>query len=261
MAPGTKTIIGITSSVAALLFVVFLYWVTRNRSNALVKEQWSKWAAVALVGYTVIGGLLLEVPRQHILNETIRNLYYHVPMWFTMIFLFFLSFLNSIHYLSSGNLKFDPYAASLTKVGIVFSILGMVTGMEWAQYTWGAAWSNDPKQLGTAICMLIYFAYLVLRGGMKDEEKRARLSAVYNIFAFCMMIPLLWILPRMVDSLHPGNGGNPGFNSYDLDSRMRAVFYPATIGWICLGLWISKLHIRIQLLRYREEGFHFDFEK
>jgi heme exporter protein C len=251
----------VISSVLTLAFLGFLFWITRNKSTVLVNESFTKWVAVLLAGYTVVGGFLMKVPRLDIINETIRNLYFHVPMWFTMIFLFFLSFLNSIHYLATGNLKFDAYSASLTKIGIVFSILGMLTGMEWANYTWGTPWSNDPKQLGTAICMLIYFAYLVLRGGMKDEEKRAKLSSVYNIFAFCMMIPLLWILPRMVDSLHPGNGGNPGFNSYDLDSHMRAVFYPAIIGWICIGLWISKLHIRIQLLRYRAEGFSFDFEK
>lgn len=251
----------IIGSVITVALLVFLFWVTREKATFLLKESITKWTAVLLVGFSLIGGFLIPVPRMAVLHETIRNLYFHVPMWFAMIFLFFLSFLNSIHYLASGKLKYDAYTDSLTKTGIVFSVLGMVTGMEWANYTWGSPWSNDPKQLGTAITMLIYFAFLVLRGGIKDEEKRAKLSAVYNIFSFCMMIPLLWILPRMVDSLHPGNGGNPGFSSYDLDSNMRPVFYSAVIGWICMGLWLSKIHIRIQLLKYREEGFVFDFEK
>lgn len=254
-------IAGIIGSVITIGLLVLLFWITKNKPAALLRESATKWAAVLLTGYSIIAGLLGEVPAMGVLNETIRNLYFHVPMWFGMIFLFFLSFLNSIHYLATGQLKYDAYTDSLTKTGIVFSILGMVTGMEWAKYTWGQPWSNDPKQLGTAITMLIYFAFLVLRNGIKDEEKRAKLSAVYNIFAFCMMIPLLWILPRLVDSLHPGNGGNPGFSSYDLDSNMRMVFYPAVLGWICMGLWLSKLHIRIQLLKYRSEGFLFDFEK
>ena len=252
---------GIIGSLITIALLVFLFWVTKTKGNTLIREPFTKWAAVILIGYSIIAGLLGKVPDMDIINETIRNLYFHVPMWFCMIFLFFLSFLNSIHYLSTGNLRYDTYTDSLTKTGIVFSIAGMLTGMEWANFTWGAPWSNDPKQLGTAITMLIYFAYLVLRGGLKDEEKRAKLSAVYNIFAFCMMIPLLWILPRMVDSLHPGNGGNPGFSSYDLDSNMRMVFYPAVIGWICMGLWLSKIHIRISLLKYRAEGFLFDFNK
>jgi heme exporter protein C len=89
---------------------------------------------------------------------------------------------------------------------------------------------------------------------LSDEEKRAKISAVYNIFAFALMIPLIWVLPRMVDSLHPGNGGNPGFNAYDLDARMRTVFYPAVIGWFLLGLWISTLIIRTELIRYRKDN-------
>jgi heme exporter protein C len=219
-----------------------------------MRRSWWKVLCVLLLAYTIIGGLLLPVPRLNIVNETIRNLYFHVPMWFGMILLFLISFVYAIRYLRSGNLRDDLYATEFINVGILFSILGMVTGMEWAQYTWGAAWSNDPKQLGTALAMLIYFAYLVLRGGMKDEEKRARISAVYNIFAFALMIPLIWVLPRMVDSLHPGNGGNPGFGAYDLDSKMRLVFYPAVIGWFLLGLWVTTLRIRLRILTHEAEN-------
>jgi heme exporter protein C len=52
----------------------------------------------------------------------------------------------------------------------------------------------------------------------------------------------------MTDSLHPGSGGNTGFNTYDLDNDLRKVFYPASVGWILLGVWISTLFIRLQLI-------------
>jgi heme exporter protein C len=60
-----------------------------------------------------------------------------------------------------------------------------------------------------------------------------------------MLIPLIFILPRLTDSLHPGNGGNPGFNVYDLNSQLRIVFYPAVIGFILLGVWIADLRLRV----------------
>ena len=60
-----------------------------------------------------------------------------------------------------------------------------------------------------------------------------------------MLIPLIFILPRLTDSLHPGNGGNPGFNVYDLNSQLRIVFYPAVIGFICLGLWIADIKYKL----------------
>ncbi len=218
-----------------------------------MRSWWWKILCLVLVGYTVIGGFLMPVPRLDILNETIRNLYFHVPMWFTMIVLFATAFYYSIKYLRTGNLQDDVYALQFTNTGIFFSIIGLLTGMEWAQYTWGAAWSNDPKELGTAMSMLIYFAYSILRGGLKDDEKRAKISAVYNVFAFAMMIPLIFVLPRMVDSLHPGNGGNPAFKQYDLDKYMRMVFYAAVVGWILLGVWIATLKTRVAMVKYRRE--------
>ena len=225
-----------------------------------MRLQWWKLLCILLLGYTIIGGMLLPVPAMYILNETIRNLYFHVPMWFTMMILFGYAFVYSIKYLRSGKAEDDVKAVEFTNVGIIFSLLGLFTGMEWAAETWGTPWSNDPKQLGTAMCMLTYFAYIILRGGMKDEEKRARISAVYNIFAFAMMIPLLFILPRMVDSLHPGAGGNPAFKQYDLDNNMRMVFYPAVVGWFLLGLWLTQIKVRIRAAGMQHEA-QFDFQK
>lgn len=78
---------------------------------------------------------------------------------------------------------------------------------------------------------------------------RARISAVYNIFAFVLMIVFIQVLPRLTDSLHPGNGGNPAFGEYDLDRQMRLVFYPAMIAWIGMGYWIWDIRCRIEKLK------------
>ena len=207
-----------------------------------------KIGAVILVFYTLIAGFLIDVPALDILNETIRNLFFHVTSWFAMVFLFIASFVYSIRHLRSGAEKDDRMAKVFAQVGIVFGIAGMVTGMLWAQYTWGRFWVPDPKLNGAAIALLAYLAYLVLRNSLNDPMKRGRVSSVYNIFAFVMMVLFVFILPRMTDSLHPGNGGNPGFGGYDLDNTMKLVFYPSIIGWILLGLWISEIRIRMEQL-------------
>jgi heme exporter protein C len=107
---------------------------------------------------------------------------------------------------------------------------------------------------GAAISILIYMAYVVLRNSMDEEQKRARVASVYNIFAFVMLIVFLLVYPRMnkVDSLHPGNGENPAFSSYDLDSNMRLVFYPAVAGWIMMGMWLANLSYRAAILKYNQ---------
>jgi heme exporter protein C len=211
-------------------------------------KPWLKITTVILIAYTIIGGLLFDVPRLNIVNETIRALYFHVPMWFGMVVLFCVSTVYAIQYLRNPSIQKDINSVEFANTGLMLGMLGIFTGMVWANYTWGSPWHGDPKQNGAAISLLVYLAYFVLRGSIENEEQRARLSAVYNIFAFAAMIPLIFIIPRMTSSMHPGSGGNPGFNMYDLDSKMRMVFYPAVAGWILLGVWIATLRIRVRNL-------------
>ncbi len=191
----------------------------------------------------------IQYPFRNILAETIRNTYFHVPMWFSMIILFGVSAWYSLKYYRKGNMEDDRRSIAFVKVGLIFGVMGMITGMLWAKFTWNAYWSWDVKQNMSAIALLIYAALMVMRSSVEDDMQKARLSAGYNMFAFMLLIPLLFIIPRMADSLHPGNGGNPAMGGEDLDNTMRMIFYPAVIGWIMLGLWISQLVYRVDNLK------------
>ena len=180
--------------------------------------------------------LPFHFPYQPRILESIRNLMLHVPMWFTMFVLMGIAFVASIKQLASARATAeDEKAESAVRVGLLFGFLGLVTGSVWARFTWGAWWVDDPQLNGALVTVLVYSGYMVLRNSLESAALRARLSAVYNLFAFVILIILLMVLPRFTESLHPGKGGNPGFNSYDLDSALRAAFYPAVIGWISLA--------------------------
>lgn len=224
-----------------------------KKSNSLfLGLQWWKWLCIALLFYTFIQGLLIEVPRLPILHETIRNLFFHVTIWFSMIIMMISSLIYGIRYLKSNNLDYDIKASETAYTGVFLGVLGLLTGSLWAKFTWGAWWVNDAKLNGAAATMLVYLAYIVLRGSIDDENKKARISAVYGVFAFTLMLVFIMILPRLTDSLHPGNGGNPGFSKYDLDSNMRTVFYPAVIAWALLASWITDIRIRIKRISLQE---------
>ncbi len=221
-----------------------------------MRQNWWKILAIVLLLYTLVAGLLMDVPRLPILNETIRALHFHVTMWFGMILLLVVSVYHSVKFLRTNDLAHDDLAVEFANIAIVFGVLGIATGMLWAQFAWGDYWSGDPKQNAAAIGILMYFAYLILRNSLIDGYQRARIGAIYNIFAFAAFIPLIFVLPRLTDSLHPGNGGNPGFNAYDLDSKLRMVFYPAIIGWTLFGAWIATLRVRSRRIN-REMEDHF----
>lgn len=228
-----------------------------------------KWIGLLLVLYSIFAGFLGDVPRLPVLHETIRNLYFHVTMWFTMIILLTVSVYWSVKHLLRGpetqpsgqslleaeweQNRYDSIASSLVNVAMLFGIIGLVTGMLWAQFTWGSFWVNDPKLNGTAVTLMIYAAYFILRQSFKNERTGQRMSSIYSIFAYVLMIVFIGILPRLTDSLHPGNGGNPGFGSYDLDATMRWVFYPAIMGWALIGWWLVTLRVRIEKIEFLKE--------
>jgi heme exporter protein C len=215
-------------------------------------KHWYKILSTILILYSLTWGMLNPVPRLDILNETIRNVYYHVPVWFAMLFMMAVSLYYSILTLSSARLDDDSKASNAAIVGFFFSLPGLATGSVWAKFTWGTWWTfQDPKLNGVAISILIYLAYFILRSSVEDEMKKAKVSAVYNVFAFVMMTIFIMVLPRLTDSLHPGNGGNPAFGKYDLDSNMRTVFYPAVIGWILFSYWLFQIRNRINFINSR----------
>ncbi|HMB93311.1 MAG TPA: cytochrome c biogenesis protein CcsA [Rhodothermales bacterium] len=207
----------------------------------------------------LLGAFLLQIPRINILEHTARNLYFHVPMWFTMMAATFVSAYHSLQYLRTNQPVRDVRAREAAVLAVTFGILGLVTGSVWAHYTWYQGtdlwWNFDPKQSMAAVQVLIYGAYFVLRSAIDDLEKRGRIAAVYNVFAIVTVPFLLYVLPRQMESLHPGAEGNPAFSDIT-HPIMRLVFYPAVIGFIGLFWVLYTQRVRAALLHRHVDGLY-----
>jgi heme exporter protein C len=214
----------------------------------MFKKYWWKILSMILLLYAVIMGFVVDVP-DTMIAQTIRNLFYHVGMWFGMFAMLVTGFIYSLRYLKSFDEKEDEVAVEAVNVGLMFGFLGILTGMIWANFTWGAPWVKDPKLNGAAVGIFIYLAYFILRNSIPDIQKRARVGAVYNIFAFVLWIVFVLIMPRLAgESIHPGKETPPVLPMH-LEPSMRIVFYPAMAGWILLGFWILQIRIRVRRIR------------
>ncbi|MCK9480841.1 MAG: cytochrome c biogenesis protein CcsA [Bacteroidia bacterium] len=211
------------------------------------KLNWWKYLTIGLMLYTLVGGILIKVPvNVGMLDQTIRNLFYHVPMWFSMFLLLLGSWVYSIKYLNTMKVEYHRWAYALGVAGTLAGFSGIFTGMLWASSTWGTPWTRDPKLNGAAVGLLIYIAYWLLNRSITDPVKLRKIAAIYNIFVYPVFIALIWIIPKLSDfSIHPGSGDTVGFNEYDLNHNMRFVFYPAIIAWSMLFVWIASLKVRI----------------
>lgn len=220
-----------------------------RRSYTLVRNAILGWMTLV-----ILGAFLIDIPRINILEHTARNLYFHVPMWFTMMAAGVVSAYQSVRFLGGSDLVRDVRAAAAARVGVLFGILGLATGIVWARFTWYVAadiwWNFDPKQSMAAVQLLIYGGYFVLRSSLDEPGKRARIAAVYNLFAFATLPFLLYVLPRQLESLHPGAEGNPAFSDIT-HPMMRLVFYPAVLGFIGLFWILYTQRVRLERLRLR----------
>jgi len=214
---------------------------------------------VILLTYALLAGLLQTLPNVGgNLQQTSRNLFFHVPMWFTMYLMMALSVYWSIQFIRTQNLRFDISAREAAATGVFFGFLGLFTGSVWSRVTWGEAlasddptawWAWDPKQTMALIAVLIYLAYFLLRNSLSEEHQKAKIGSIYNIFAAASLIPLTWILPRKLGGLHPGGKeGSPLFDNKDISNDYRWIFYPAILGFMLLGLWLLELRIRTRKL-------------
>ncbi len=209
---------------------------------------WKYGVAVWLTA-VIIAGFLIPIPDIPILHQSARNFFFHIPMWFTMTVLFLVGLFYSIRYLNDQIPEMDLKAVSANAVGVTFGICGLLTGSLWARFTWGTWWTfAEPKMNMSAMALMIYAAYFVLRTAFSDPVKRAKMSAVYNVFAASTIPFLIYIIPRQLPSLHPGASGNPAFSDMT-DPSIRWIFYPAVIGFIGLGWWIRDIMLRYLKLR------------
>ena len=210
------------------------------------------WKYVVAVWMTIviIAGFLIPIPEIAILKESARNLFLHVPMWFTMSVCFAAGLYYSIRYLNNPIMKFDRKAETATQVGLIFGICGLITGAIWARFTWGTWWTfAEPRMNLSALGMLIYVGYFVLRTAFDNPKKRAKIAAVFNVFAATTIPFLLYIIPRQLPSLHPGADGNPAFSEITAP-ELRYIFYPAVIGFIALAVWLNDILNRYKNVKY-----------
>ncbi|HET6527121.1 MAG TPA: cytochrome c biogenesis protein CcsA [Balneolaceae bacterium] len=213
-------------------------------------KPWKYIVAVWITGI-IIAGFLIPIPDIPILEQSARNLFFHVPMWFTMFVCFGVGFVYSIKYLNSNDIAADRKASTATQIGVLFGVCGLLTGSIWARFTWGTWWTfAEPRMNLAALGMMIYVAYFVLRTAFDNPEKRAKISAVFNVFAATTIPFLMYIIPRQLPSLHPGAEGNPAFSEITAP-ELRYVFYPAVVGFIALAVWLNDVLNRYKKIKHQ----------
>ncbi len=210
----------------------------------------TKIALLVWLAVVIVAAFFYVHAAEGFIGESSRIVFFHVPMAWIAVLAFLVSCIASVMYLRRRDPKDDIRASVSAGLGLLFAVLATTTGAVFAKIMWGAYWNWDPRQTSITILLLIYAAYLALRGAVDDPERRASLSAVYAILAFVTVPFLVFVVPRIYWSLHPDTIINTrGANEFD--SRYTQVLFASVLGFTGLYVWLYTIGCRIETIRQR----------
>lgn len=190
---------------------------------------------------------LVFAPTEQEMGDVQRIFYFHVSAGWVGMIGYFASFIAGIAYLAKGERNWDVVGRAGVELGLVFVLINIITGSIWARPAWNTWWTWDPRLVTATIMELVYVAYLMLRQGVEDPDRRARFGAVYAIVGF-VSVPITFFSIRISRTIHPvviGNNAPDAEGSFDMTSDMKTTFFFSLFAFTIIG--ISLLWNRIRL--------------
>ncbi|MEW5994503.1 MAG: cytochrome c biogenesis protein CcsA [Candidatus Zixiibacteriota bacterium] len=215
------------------------------------RYMWWKILTLVAMSLMIVLSFVTPAPQQQI-GEASRIFYYHTPMAWICVIAFAMAMIYSIRYLKTRSLAEDDKAVETARLGLVFCALATITGAIFAKVTWGSFWNWDPRQTSIFILLLIYGAYFALRNAVEVEERRAALAAVYAIFAFITVPFLIFVVPRVMPSLHPADSVIDEQLEFTMGATVRGIFLASLTCFVLLYTWLFSLARRISAVRRRQ---------
>jgi len=206
--------------------------------------MWWKICLLVWICGVIVAAFLLPAPQSQ-LGEVSRIFFFHVPMAWIAVLSFFISFVFSILYLKKKDITYDACASSASRLGLLFAILATISGSIFAKSTWGSFWNWDPRETSIFILLLIYGAYFALRSAVESQERKATLSSVYAILAFVTVPFLVFVVPRVYQSLHPTDSVIDIKFHIQMPPAILITFAASLIGFTFLFIWMFKLECEI----------------
>ena len=186
----------------------------------------------------------IYAPREVVMGDVQRVFYFHVAVGWVGMLAFLVTAVAGVIYLRRGEMRWDHLAICSVEIGVVFILVNIITGSIWARPIWGTWWNWDPRLVTATIMELIYVAYLMLRQGIDDPNRRARFGAVYSIFGF-ISVPITFLSIRYLRTIHPVVFVADG--TFNMDPQMLQAFMFSLLTFTFVFITLLWHRFRLQL--------------
>jgi len=187
---------------------------------------------------------LIHAGTEATMGEVQRIMYIHIAAFSGAFIAFTATVVGGLVYLRTRNIKWDTLALAGVEIGLTLSLVNLITGSIWARPIWNTWWTWDPRLTSAAIMCLTYAAYLMLRNGIENAERRRQFASIYGILAIVTVIITLVIIRIEPRTIHPAViGASPQnaqgsiemtasmITALGINSAIWSILVPATLIW------------------------------
>lgn len=209
---------------------------------------------IAAVAMTVGLYYALTAPPDALQGAYSRIMSVHVPSLWLAFLAFVVTSFASVAWLLSRRPRWDRLAASSVEIGVLFTAIGIVTGMIWGKAVWGVAWDwGDWRLATTAIMLFVYIGYLALRSATDDPVVRANRSAVLGMIAV-VQVPLVYFSVNLFRTLHQSQSIRPGGSTMPTEMRIALLINVVAFTVLYVALLLARIHVsKVETARTGEE--------
>ena len=206
-----------------------------------------------------LGMVFFYAPLEAVMNYVQKVFYFHISNAWVGMLGFLVAAVAGVYYLVTKNPKWDIVELAAVEISIVFFLIAIITGSIWAKPTWGTYWTWDARLTTAAILEMIYLAYLLLRQGIEEPERRARFSAVYTLVG-AVSVPITFLSIRIWQTIHPVviGGGSSAQGSFGMTPAMLLTMFFCLITFSVIFstlLWyrvrLGNLAEQVEQLKYK----------
>ena len=189
---------------------------------------------------------LLQSPPDYIQGDSMRIMYIHVPSaWFAIMAYTILAG-SSVLWFITRNPIFSIIARSIAQIGMIFTLISLVTGSIWGKPTWGVWWVWDARLTSMLLLFFLYLAYIFLWQSITNKDLASKISAALAIVGF-VNIPIIKFSVDWWNTLHqPATISK--LSSPSIDISMMIPLFIMTLATFLFLITVFFIRLRIEIL-------------
>ena len=189
---------------------------------------------------------LLQSPPDYIQGGSMRIMYIHVPSaWFALMAYTILAG-SSVLWFITRNPIFSIIARSIAQIGMIFTLISLVTGSIWGKPTWGVWWVWDARLTSMLLLFFLYLAYIFLWQSITNKDLASKISAALAIVGF-VNIPIIKFSVDWWNTLHqPATISK--LSSPSIDISMMVPLFIMTLATFLFLVTVFFIRLRIEIL-------------